>query len=228
VIDRYLQNSALTLDSDVITLVEAHVTAMRSSFEGTLVKPDNELFEYPVPELGEGGSCSLFNEIADEPYNLAPVVGQPSNASRNLLQTLHNVVDYVVQHSKLNWFGIYQVIKPVDRNEQLVKLAYDGAISRSEYPLTEQYAQISNNVLVGLTGQSKLINNVSEYVEQGGAYYTCDPKVQSEACLPIFDAEQNVIGIIDAEAFNNDFFDLPCVALLIASCIVISGLLSTL
>ncbi|MCJ8269541.1 MAG: histidine kinase [Psychrosphaera sp.] len=230
-IDRYLNKSDFALNDEIKTLVDQHVSELSQLCFTESVKPDHELFEYPVPELGEGGSCSLFNEVADEPFDLTSILGKPNPFTRSALQSLHNVVAYVVEKTKLNWFGIYQTIKGCEqsnKDQRLVKLAYDGAISRSEYPLNEQYAQISNNVQVGMTGQTKLINNVTEYVEQGGAYYTCDPKVKSEACLPIFDKQQNVIGIIDAEAFNTDFFDHRSLALLIASCVVISGLLGRL
>jgi putative methionine-R-sulfoxide reductase with GAF domain len=228
VIDRYLQKSELTIDSQMKDMVNQHVELMRSNFFDQALKSDQELFSYPVPELGEGGSCSLFNQVADEPFDLTQIVGQPSALSRQLLQSLHNVVAYVVNKSKLDWFGIYQTVADTKQSERLVKLAYDGAISRSEYPLTEQFAQLSNNVQVGITGQSKVINNVNIYTQQGGAYYTCDPKVKSEACLPIYDGDENVIGIIDAEAFAHDFFDAHCMALLIASCMVISGLLTSI
>lgn len=228
-IDRYLQKSELSLPTDIQQLVDEQVAMMQSRLQGASDKSDQELFSYPVPELGEGGSCSLFGQVADQPFDLTSVLGKPNEFSRKVLSKLHSVVDYVVAKTNLDWFGIYQTVKPAnDENKRLVKLAYEGAISRSEYPLNDQYAQISNNVQVGLTGESKVINNVTEYVEQGGAYYTCDPKVKAEACLPIYDANNNVIGIIDAEAFNDNFFDSRCIALLVASCVVISGLLSTL
>jgi putative methionine-R-sulfoxide reductase with GAF domain len=60
---------------------------------------------------------------------------------------------------------------------------------------------------------------VAEYVAQGGEYYTCDPKVQSEACLPMFDNISGCIGIIDAEAFSTGIFDEQVLAVLVAACI---------
>lgn len=228
-IDRYLQKSELALPTDIQQLVNEQVAKMQSSLRNSSDKSDSELFSYPVPELGEGGSCSLFGQVADKPFDLTSVLGKPTEYSRKVLNKLHSVVDYVVDKTKLDWFGIYQTVNPANQEDKrLVKLAYEGAISRSEYPLTEQFAQISNNVQVGLSGESKVINNVSDYIEQGGAYYTCDPKVKAEACLPIYDGNNNVIGIIDAEAFDDNFFDSRCIALLVASCVVISGLLSTL
>ena len=37
-------------------------------------------------------------------------------------------------------------------------------------------------------------------------YYTCDAKVRSEACIPIFGSDGKVIGIMDAEAFAPNVF----------------------
>lgn len=226
-IDRYLQKSELSLPTDIQQLVNEQVAMMQSHLHQSVDKSDQELFCYPVPELGEGGTCSLFGEVADKPFDLTSVLGKPTEYSRKVLGKLHSVVDYVVAKTQLDWFGIYSTVES-EQDKRLVKLAYEGAVSRSEYPLTEQFAQISNNVQVGLTGESKVINNVAKYVEQGGAYYTCDPKVKAEACLPIYDGNNNVIGIVDAEAFNDNFFDSRCIALLVASCVVISGLLSML
>lgn len=236
-IDRYLQknefgfdlnNFAVSLDH-MQQLVAEHVNSMQRLFgiDKSSTKTDDELFSYPVPELGEGGSCSLFNQIADKPFDLTSVFGERSDVSRQLLTKLHHVVDYVVAKSQVNWFGIYQTFDCDNKGKRLVKLAYDGAVSRPEYPLNEQFAALSNNVQVGLSGQSKVINDVEEYITQGGSYYTCDPKVQSEVCLPIFDAKQRVIGIIDAEAFNTGFFNAASLALLVASCVVISGILAS-
>ncbi len=104
----------------------------------------------------------------------------------------------------------------------LVKLAYRGLPSRAEFPLTPDFATNSNNSTVGLSGQGRVIEDVDEYVAGGGAYYTCDGDVQSEACLPLFSAHPApspspspspahlttpaVIGIIDAESTHKKFF----------------------
>jgi len=239
-IDRYLQEQNLgfnltqlaTCRENMQQMIEEQFNSLRNFVAGQptvdSVPCDGELYSYPVPELGEGGSCSLFNQVADQPFDLTTVLGTPTDYTRKTLQKLHQVVEYVVGKTQTDWFGIYQTFGHEQQDKRLVKLAYDGAISRSEYPLTEQFAQISNNVQVGLSGESKVINNVDSYVEQGGSYYTCDPKVKSEVCLPIFDSKNQVIGIIDAEAFVNDFFDAQRMALLVAASLVISSLLPAL
>jgi putative methionine-R-sulfoxide reductase with GAF domain len=49
--------------------------------------------------------------------------------------------------------------------------------------------------------------------------------VQSEACLPLLDAAQQVAGIIDAEAKPRAFFGPPRLATLAALAIVASAVL---
>lgn len=83
-----------------------------------------------------------------------------------------------------------------------MKLAYRGAPSRPFFPLTEEFAKNSTNSKVGLTGKLILIDNVSEYYD---GYYECDQRVQSEVCVPII-KNGNIIGIIDAESHQKNFF----------------------
>ena len=49
-------------------------------------------WSYQVPELGEGGACSLFGQLADEPYDLAATLGQ-SEATTKALSLLTAVVN---------------------------------------------------------------------------------------------------------------------------------------
>ncbi len=57
---------------------------------------------------------------------------------------------------------------------------------------------------------------MSAYLAAGGEYYTCDPKVQAEACLPLVNASGQVLGIIDSEAFEKQIFAGDELALLCA------------
>ncbi|MBU2225276.1 MAG: hypothetical protein KKB00_14700, partial [Gammaproteobacteria bacterium] len=103
----------------------------------------------------------------------------------------------------------------------LVKLSYFGAPSRAEFPLTTEFAAISNNSTVGLSGKARIINDVPAYLQQGGEYYTCDPKVLAEACIPLYDEAGQVVGIIDSEAFQTQLFEGDELALLIATAITV-------
>jgi L-methionine (R)-S-oxide reductase len=179
---------------------------------------------YPVPMLGEGGTCSLFGELDKNPFDLQQAL---PNLSLTKLKKIQAIVDWVKRHTNVDWFGVYFAQQGVTDTSQdnLTKLAYFGQPSRAQFPLTEHFSTLSNNVSVALTGTSKVINNVEQHRLQGGEYYTCDPAVKSELCLPIFTSEhyglnslpnkvltttgetQKIVGIIDAECFVTDYFD---------------------
>lgn len=183
-------------------------------------------WQFRVPELGEGGSCSLFGQLADEPYDLLPILGGQTDANQQLLAKVTAVVQFYQAHSASHWFGVYQRRVNPAGETVLVKLAYFGAESRAEFPLTAEFAAISNNSTVGLSGQGRIINDVAAYLAQGGEYYTCDPKVQSEACLPLIGVDGAVIGIIDSEAFTQNLFHGKELALLIAVALTLPALLA--
>lgn len=183
-------------------------------------------WQFNVPELGEGGACSLFGILADEPYDLTAILGGVTAQSQLLLAKATAVVQYYRQHSQSHWFGVYQARVNPQGERVLVKLAYFGAESRAEFPLTAEFAQISNNSAVGLSGRGRVINDVEAYVASGGEYYTCDPKVQAEACLPVFDEQGEVVGIIDSEAFAKEFFSGQELALLLAVTTTLSAVLA--
>jgi putative methionine-R-sulfoxide reductase with GAF domain len=187
-------------------------------------EPATMQWQYQVPELGEGGACSLFGQLAAEPYDLSLILGGQTAANQRLLSQLAVVTSFYQQHSQSNWFGIYQRRVNPQGELVLVKLSYFGAPSRAEFPLTTEFAAISNNVTVGLSGKARIINDVPAYLALGGEYYTCDPKVLAEACIPLFDAAQQVTGIIDSEAFAKDMFTGQELALLIATALVVPTL----
>ena len=182
------------------------------------------IWSYQVPELGEGGACSLFGQLADEPYDLVATLGQ-NQATATALSQLTAVVQNYQQSNDSDWFGIYQKRQNPQGETVLVKLAYFGAASRAEFPLTAEFAQISNNSTVGLTGKAKVINDVTAYLTAGGEYYTCDPKVLSEACLPLFNSHGELAGIIDAEAFKRQAYHTEALVRLVAICLVLPDLL---
>ncbi|MBQ4833035.1 GAF domain-containing protein [Pseudoalteromonas sp. MMG010] len=213
-ISSYLNTAQLNID---INLISCELDKLEQYLLDTPVP--EAVWQYQIPELGEGGACSLFGYLQDEPFKLSDHINK-NDDSEEKIAALQNIVNYVKQQTGVDWYGIYQA---VDTNEgkQLLKLAYHGAPSRPLFPLTEAFAQGSNNVQVALSKHGRIINNVATYLAQGGEYYTCDPKVQSEACIPLFNSKNECIGIIDAEAFSSDFFNDQTLALLIACCIKI-------
>lgn len=179
--------------------------------------------EFSVPVLGEGGTCSLFGELDPVPFNLSNTLSQAQLA---LLPLLQNVTDWVLHNTNVDWFGIY-LKRATDNGESiLTKMSYFGVPSRAEFPLSEEFSTLSNNSYVGLYGEKRTINNVEQYRQAGGEYYTCDPKVKSELCWPIIsnknntssDPQDKILGIIDAECFENDRFDENTQAIFEAAC----------
>ncbi|WP_046006649.1 GAF domain-containing protein [Pseudoalteromonas rubra] len=175
------------------------------------------IWSYQIPELGEGGSCSLFGHLQEAPFLLAEYVSK-TNDTEQQLSRLQTIAQYVKSATGVDWFGIYQA-READGMQQLLKLAYYGAPSRPLFPITDAFAATSNNIQTFLSEQARVINNIPDYVAKGGEYYTCDPKVQSEVCLPLLDPQGKCQGIIDAEAFEQECFDEYKLAVLVAACI---------
>lgn len=187
-------------------------------------------YSYAVPLLGEGGTCSLFGELDEKPFNLEAVL---SEAQRPLVTESQKISDWIQANTEIDWFGIYLKVAEGE-DSSLTKLAYYGEPSRAQFPLTEAFASISNNTAVGLSGEKRVINDVQSYVTEGGEYYTCDPKVKSELCYPIISTKNNnskqhdpeILGIIDAESFSTHCFDNEKLALFDAVCTLLSEIIT--
>lgn len=216
----YLQHSSLLDQFGDISADIARYQQQLGQFLSTAPLPA-VTWQYQVPELGEGGACSLFGHLSDQPYDLSTILEGRTAANMQALQKLTQIVQFYHQQSGADWFGIYQARTNTEQQSVLVKLAYVGAPSRAEFPLNTEFAKISNNSTVGLTGKARVINNVKRYLAEGGEYYTCDPSVQAEACLPLFDQSGKIVGIVDAENFTQDVFTADAMALLVAVCLTV-------
>ncbi|CCQ12383.1 FIG00951979: hypothetical protein [Pseudoalteromonas luteoviolacea B = ATCC 29581] len=209
-ISQYLTKASVVLDADLVEScleeLDLFLTQYKDSFQG--------VWSYRIPELGAGGACSLFGALQEAPFELTTVVVQ-NEASVNALNRLQTIVEFIKKSTGVDWFGIYQA-RMTEEGKQLAKLAYHGAESRPLFPLSSDFAKISNNVQVGLSGKARIIQDVEVYLTQGGEYYTCDPKVKAEVCLPLFDEKGSVIGIIDAESFTHEFFSPALLAYFVA------------
>jgi putative methionine-R-sulfoxide reductase with GAF domain len=176
-------------------------------------------YKYPVPELGEDGTCGVG--LGDEPYNLAPICGLEYDQERlrdhpntARLVALHETVENLAAETDADWLGVYRRATNPDGEDVLVKEAYVGDHSRAEFPLTESFAERSNNATVGRTGEAVLVNAVEEH---DGPYYECDGRVESEFCCPIV-SDGEVVGIVDAEAHEPDFFDESRALAIVGAC----------
>ncbi len=198
----YLQQAALALSEPQLAAAQQALGATLAAAPATDY-PD--LYRYPVPKLGEGGSCSLIDELEEQPWNIAPQFGGESPQLAQQLQALQRLLDAVLALVPADWLGVYCRLPGVEA-DVLLKLAYRGLPSRAEFPLTEAFAVASNNSKVGRSGHGVVIDDVRQWQQDGGAYYECDPKVRSEVCLPVFDEAGAVIGILDAESAQPGFF----------------------
>lgn len=215
----YLREQSLELDR-----VDVQIAVMTLSAILSVDKPTarRELFCYPVPELSTDGSCSLVDQLAAEPYPLDTWFGGETDEARAALTDLYALLETVNGKVGADWLGVYRKMGE-GRDARLVKLAYLGTPSRAEFPLTESFAEHSNNSRVGLTGWGVVIDDVALWQAEGGSYYQCDPKVKSEVCLPVLDASGRVLGILDAEASASAFFTPQRQVWLAALAIVLAG-----
>jgi putative methionine-R-sulfoxide reductase with GAF domain len=215
----YLREQSLDVELTPVQIAAMTLTAV---LEADKPAAEVDLFRYQVPELGENGACSLVDDLADEPYDLSVWFGGETPEAHAALRNLAALVESTHRQVGADWLGVYAVRGAGD-TARLVKLSYLGRPSRAEFPLTEAFAETSNNSRVGLSGWGVVIDDVAEWCELGGGYYLCDPSVQSEVCLPVLDEDGRVLGIIDAEAAQKGFFDADRLAWLAALSVVLAG-----
>ena len=177
-----------------------------------------DVFTFRVPILSPDGTCSANKGLEETPYDIRTRIdaSDEEKLERNL-RHIHALLAGAQKKVNADWIGVYQTITRPHESDVLVKLAYQGRESRAEFPLTEQYAALSNNSTVAMTGKGIVIDSVREY---HGAYYECDGDVNSEACLPIYSQDfSQVVGIIDAESFSEHHFTSDKVAVLAQLCL---------
>ncbi len=193
--------------------------------EKVAIADPTSLYTYPVPMLTEDGTCSIVDQIAPVPYDLAGILGGRSEQATRRLALLERLVERAQETTGSDWMGVYQRRPNSAGVPVLVKLAYVGRPSRAEFPLTREFAEKSTNSTVGLTGRSTVIDDVGKHVEAGGGFYVCDDGIQSEACVPILDDGREVSGIVDAEAKAKGFFGAERLVVLAAFAIVAAATL---
>ena len=225
-IRRYLFASGLDALADHIPVIEKAIHDFIAQLGTPMEVSNDALYRYEVPLMSEDGSCSLIDEMDPAPYDLARILGSENEASTRKLKLLNIMVTRATMVTGADWVGIYQRRINLVGNDVLVKLAYRGRPSRAEFPLNAAFAKGSTNSAVGLSGEAKLIDDVAVYTAEGGGFYVCDDAVQSEICVPIFDAaDGKVIGIIDAEASPKAFFNADRQAAIVAMALVVTALL---
>jgi len=209
-------------EDEVALAIADYIEAMA---EKVAVGDPASLYTYPVPMLTEDGTCSVIDEMAPVPYDLAGILGGRTDQATRRLALLERLVERAQETTGCDWIGVYQRRVTPAGVPVLVKLSYVGRPSRAEFPLTPEFAQGSTNSTVGLTGRALVIDDVKQHVQAGGGFYVCDDEVQSEACVPLLGEAREVLGIIDAEAKPRAFFGPKRVALLAALALVVPAVL---
>ena len=148
--------------ADVERAVRDLVDAMGEKVD---VGDGGSLYTYPVPMMTEDGTCSVVDQMAPVPYDLAPILGGLSDQTTRRLALLERLVERAQETTGADWVGIYQRRRNSAGVEVLVKVAYVGRPSRAEFPLTHEFAQRSTNSTVGLTGRATVIDDVGKHVE---------------------------------------------------------------
>ena len=79
-------------------------------------------WQYQIPELGEGGACSLFGYLQDEPFKLNDYIADDATNTEKLAR-LQQIIDYVVQQTQVDWFG-FRSLKILQKAVTMFKLLY--------------------------------------------------------------------------------------------------------
>ena len=200
---------------------------------------DASLRRWKFPEPPKiAGACS--RKMADEMFDAlgaarTTVPGLSEEAALSRLRALRAVCALVAEKTNAHWCGIYQVVQPSAGTDlgpfggdngapNLLKLAYIGAPSRPYFPLTAAFAAGSNNSTVAMSGRAIVYHDILT-LPTDSPYYTCDARVRSEACVPIFGpaGSDEVIGIMDVEAFEPDVFrPAEALGVVLAACAQLS------
>lgn len=86
-------------------LIQRIIPELHSRIEATVeerISSGEPLYQYRVPKLGEGGACSLFGQLAPEPYDLRGAIGE-SDAKTRFLARLDRLVEATHSETKADW-----------------------------------------------------------------------------------------------------------------------------
>ena len=85
-ISSYLSLSGVTTSPSLVEQALAELDAFLNSEQSTV----DAVWSYLIPELGEGGSCSLFGQLQDAPFELKSYIN--NNQENNVL--LHYRIEF--------------------------------------------------------------------------------------------------------------------------------------
>src|SRR3954469_25155005 len=107
--------------------------------EKVAVSDPSSLYSYSVPMLTQDGACSIVDELAPVPYDLAVILGGRTEQTTRRLALLERLVERVQETTGSDWVGIYQKRTNPAGIPVLVKVSYVGRPSRAEFPLTREF-----------------------------------------------------------------------------------------
>jgi putative methionine-R-sulfoxide reductase with GAF domain len=167
--------------------------------------PTAHLYKFTIPKVVSADGLVCSKELDPQPYDIGlhvyhipddPQV-RASHPMTARLEALQRIVSDLARRTQSDWLGVYRMIDGV-----LVKESYVGAPSRIYFP--PQLYETSTNVRVGADQKTVVISDVAQH---DGAYYECDGRVRSEACVCIrCPRSGRTLGIIDAESFTPGTF----------------------
>ena len=99
-IDVYLSRSNTKVSSSLVSQSLADLDLWLKENN----KSSEASWSYLIPELGEGGSCSLFGKLQEVPFQLDEFLIR-SNENNILLNKLNAIIEFVVDKTKVDWFG---------------------------------------------------------------------------------------------------------------------------
>src|SRR5258708_33047016 len=76
--------------------------------EKVAILDPSSLYSYLVPMLTADGTCSIVDELAPVPYDLAAILGGRSDQTTRRLALLERLVERVQETTGAGWGGIYQ------------------------------------------------------------------------------------------------------------------------
>src|SRR6478735_10412479 len=114
-------------ESDVERAIRDLMEAMS---EKVAIDSPESLYTYRVPMLTEDGTCSIVDQLAPVPYDLAGILGGRSEQTTRRLALLERLVERVQETTGADWVGVYQKRTNPAGGAVLVKLAYVGRPSR--------------------------------------------------------------------------------------------------
>ena len=174
---------------DILSVLYAPVDPLQNN---------DHLLRYIQPKLDPDGNCPIVKEPGDE-YDLTTLLENPKQKPllMDLVVRLDRLVRWVNQQNDVSWLGVY-----LQHGDNLIKYAYQGAMSKAEFEISIENREKSVNARVFMDDKPVVIEDVFKV----DGYYRCDASVRAELCCPIHGKDGKPMGIFDCEDKRVGFF----------------------